>query len=409
MMKHVAEGEISASQRRLFEEALDLLVEKIAEDERTSGVEFPHVTAPDGRWQTYPASWSAGYKGGAWSHGHWTCGYWVGLLLAAYLHSHDVKFLAWAKERMRLVAQRADDPNTHDIGFIFDGSAIPGHHITGDALYAGIALRAAKRLRARLITTRSGAYLSSWGPLADARGRTSSAIDTMGNLSLLYWAAKQADDASFRHAAEAHAQKTAEVFIRPDGSTYHAVEYELPSGRRLRGYTFQGSGDESTWPRGQAWAIYGFVNTARETEDARYLDIAERLLDYYLTRLGDAIVPPWDFDDASPGPRPEDSSAAAIVAASLVELGSLHAHALSRGRWRARGIAMLEALCTGYLARDRRHRGLLLHGCYSKPHNDGVDSATMFGDFYFIEALCKLLMPGKFRPPAEKLGNLGGS
>ena len=39
-----------------------------------------------------------------------------------------------------------------------------------------------------------------------------------------------------------------------------------------------------------------------------------------------------------------------------------------------------------------------MHGCYSRPHNEGVDSATMFGDFYFVEALCKAMMPGRFRP-----------
>lgn len=99
---------LSARQSSLFEGALDLLVAKIEQDERSIGVEFPHVTAPDGRWQTYPASWSAGYTGDAWNHGLWTCGYWVGLLLAAHLRSGDQNFLVWARERMRLVAQRAD-------------------------------------------------------------------------------------------------------------------------------------------------------------------------------------------------------------------------------------------------------------------------------------------------------------
>jgi unsaturated chondroitin disaccharide hydrolase len=41
-------------------------------------------------------------------------------------------------------------------------------------------------------------------------------------------------------------------------------------------------------------------------------------------------------------------------------------------------------------------RGLLRHGCYSKPHDDGTDSEVLFGDFYFARALCRLLMPGAF-------------
>jgi len=62
---------------------------------------------------------SAGYSGANWSHGNWFCGFWIGMLVAAHRQSGEALFLDLAKERMRLVAQRAADPNTHDIGFIF--------------------------------------------------------------------------------------------------------------------------------------------------------------------------------------------------------------------------------------------------------------------------------------------------
>lgn len=398
---------VTDAQRRLFEDALDLMAEKTAEDERRIGVEFPHVTEPDGRWRTWPASISAGYTGEAWSHGNWTCGFWVGLLLAAHLRTGEPRFLAWAAERMRLVAPRAADPNTHDIGFIFSSSAVPAHHLTGERWYADLALAAADRLRARLVTTRTGAYLSSWGPLSDPRGRASSAIDTMANLPLLYWAARTSDDGSFRLAAEAHAVKTREAFVRSDGSTYHAVEYDTGTGARRRGYTFQGHHDESLWSRGQAWAIYGYAATTRATGKREYLDLAERLAARYAERLGERAVPPWDFDDPSPRP-PEDSAAAAIVASALIDLGALHPDREAGDRWTARAAGTLEALCRNYLARDPGHRGLLRHGCYSRPHRDGVDSAVMFGDFYFVEALCKLVLPGRFvaEPDAPRGGGV---
>ncbi len=399
---------LTAAQRDLFEDALDLVAEKTADDERRIGVEFPHVTEPDGRWRTWPASVSAGYTGEAWSHGNWTCGFWVGLLVAAHLRTGEARFLTWAAERMRLVAPRAADPNTHDIGFIFYGSAIPAHHVTRERWYADLALAAADRLRARLVTTRTGAYLSAWGPLSDPRGRASSAIDTMANLPLLYWAAQARDDGSFRLAAEAHALKTREAFVRADDSTYHAVEYDPATGARRRGYTFQGHHDESLWSRGQAWAIYGFVATARATGTPAHLDVAERLAARYVARLGTRAVPPWDFDDPSPQCH-EDSAAAAIVASALVDLGGMHADRTAGRRWTARAVAILEALCRNYLAREPAHRGLLKHGCYSQPHRDGVDSAVMFGDFYFVEALCKLVLPGRFVPSADVLPGDGGA
>lgn len=395
--------ELTATQSARFKEALDLLARKVADDEKAIGVEFPHVTGPDGAWQTYPASWSAGYRGDAWSHGHWTCGFWVGLLVAAYLHTGEARFLTWARERMRLVAQRADDPNTHDIGFIFDGSAVPAHHVTSDPWYAQFALMAATQLRARAVATRSGTYLSSWGPLNDPRARRSSAIDTMANLPLLYWATEYSGDASFRVVAEAHARKTAEAFVRPDASTYHAVEYDIVSGARVRGYTFQGYADESLWPRGQGWAIYGFAATARATRNVEYVNLAERLACHYVDRLGGAVVPPWDFDDPAAPHTLQDSASAAIVSAGLLDLAALHPDVTAGCEWRERGLAMLEGLCEDYLARSPQHRGLLMHGCYSRPHDEGVDSATMFGDFYFVEALCKAMMPGRFRPVSQSL------
>ncbi|CAG9166305.1 MULTISPECIES: glycoside hydrolase family 88 protein [Cupriavidus] len=389
---------LSASQRHLFDGVLLRAAQKVAEDEPTLGVEFPHVTRPDGRWSTVPASVSAGYTGEAWSHGNWLCGFWVGLLLAAWRRTEDPRFLTWARERMRLVAQRADDPNTHDIGFIFESSAVPGFHVTGDRWYADIALRAADKLRARLVNTCSGSYLASWGPLSDPRGRCSSAIDTMANLPLLYWAARTSGDGSYRLAAEAHAQMTARAFIRVDGSTYHAVEYNPESGERRRGYTFQGAGDESAWSRGQGWAIYGFVESARESGKVEYLRLAERLADYYVQRLDGRQVPPWDFDATGDDARIKDTAAAAVVSGALIELGRIHPQPQAGGAWSQRGLAMLEALARDEFAYEAEHRGLLRNACYSKPHSEGVVSATMFGDWFFMEALCRAAMPGALQP-----------
>jgi unsaturated chondroitin disaccharide hydrolase len=393
--------DLSTGQRQLFAEVMDVMARKVAEDEPTLGVEFPHVTSPDGSWVKLPASLSAGYTGEAWSHGNWLCGFWVGLLLACHLHTNDKKYLTWARERMRLVAQRADDPNTHDIGFIFDSSAIPAYTITGDRWYAGIAMTAADKLRARIMTTRTGAYLASWGPLDDPRGRCSSAIDTMANLSLLYWATDYSGDRSYRLAAEAHADMTAEAFIRADHSTYHAVEYDIVSGERKRGYTFQGAGDESFWTRGQGWAIYGYVNSTRVTGRRHYLNLAEELANAYLKRLGERQAPPYDFDAKGADADIKDTAAAAVISSALIEMGRLHPDPAAASAWTQRGVAMLEALCRDEFAREPSHRGLLKNSCYSKPHNEGVRSATMFGDFFFTEALCRVMLPGKFRPLSD--------
>jgi len=219
----------------------------------------------------------------------------------------------------------------------------------------------------------------------------------MANIPLLCWAAKQAKDGSFLYAAEAHAVMTRGSFVRDDYSTFHAVEYELPRGTRRRGFTFQGWSDNSTWSRGQAWAIYGYVATARATGVHAYLMLAERLADRYLQCMGNDLVPWWDFDDPAIPSTPRDSSSAAIVSSALLDLAALHPDPAAGGVWLRRAHAMLECLCRDYLARGEKHRGILKHGCYSKPHNEGIDSAVLFGDFYFAEALCKSVLLGRLR------------
>ncbi len=380
-----------------YTEALDLLCRKLLEDESRLGVAFPYVTKPSGEWDTMLASVSAGYTEAAWSHGNWFCGFWVGLLFTAHLHSGEPIYRQLAEERLRMVAARATDGNTHDIGFIFYSSAKVALHVTGDEAHRALALEAAGRLRARTIRTELGAYISAWGPLDDVRGRRSAAIDTMANIPLLYWATEETGDDSFRLVAEAHALSTQRAFIRPDQSTFHAVEFALPAGARARGFTFQGYADDSCWSRGQSWAIYGFVASYAATGARAHLEQAERLAEYWRRRTGDDPVPYWDFDDPAIPDAPRDSAAAAITASALLDLAALHPDPAAGARWRAVAEATLDALCRHYLAREPGHRGLLRHGCYSRPHNIGADAAVLFGDFYFAEALCTVVMPGRLR------------
>ena len=55
-------------------------------------------------------------------------------------------------------------------------------------------------------------------------------IDNMMNLELLFWAARESGDASFFDIAVSHADKTLEHHFRPDGSSYHVLEYDPLTG-----------------------------------------------------------------------------------------------------------------------------------------------------------------------------------
>ena len=146
------------------------------------------------------------------------------------------------------------------------------------------------------MTSQSDRYNSRRGlcvVLGTARrpaGRASSAIDTMANIPLLYWAAKETGDDSFVLAGEAHAAMTERNFVRSDRTLYHAVEYDDPTGSRTRAYTFQGYSDEFSWSRGAGWAVYGFAATAAATGRRHHLDRAVALATTWLEQLGDRSV-----------------------------------------------------------------------------------------------------------------------
>jgi unsaturated chondroitin disaccharide hydrolase len=100
---------------------------------------------------------------------------------------------------------------------------------------------------------------------------------------------------------------------------------------------------------------------------------------------------------------PCDSSASAIVGSALLDMAALHPDEQRSAKWRAQAFDILTVLCRRYLATEPSHRGLLREGCYSKPHNEGVKSAVMFGDFFFAEALCAAAMPGRLRATPRRL------
>jgi hypothetical protein len=69
----------------------------------------------------------------------------------------------------------------------------------------------------------------------------------------------------FDHALT-HTRSSIARLMRADGSTYHVVchfESGPNIGQVERKMTHQGYGDETTWSRGQAWALYGFTTAYR--------------------------------------------------------------------------------------------------------------------------------------------------
>jgi unsaturated chondroitin disaccharide hydrolase len=129
----------------------------------------------------------------------------------------------------------------------------------------------------------------------------------------------------------------------------------------------------------------------RETGDPRFLDTARRTADYFLAHLPSDHVPYWDFDLPSLAGEPRDSSAAAIAASGLLELGGLDPVARNAARYRESATAILDALSSSDYLQSTTDKGAILrHGTQNKPAGN-YDTGLIFGDYYFLEALLRYL------------------
>lgn len=214
-----------------------------------------------------------------------------------------------------------------------------------------------------------------------------------GTAALCGWAADEAGDSALRVGAIADARVHAELLIRPDGSTWQAASLDRATGRLLRRHTQKGVNDDSTWARGQAWAILGFTQAVYWLS-AEFVEPALATADWWCDATNGRRVPPWDYADPD---GPPDTSAAAIAALALLALADLPT---PRARlYRQVAHETLDELVHEHLtpvARDDlRPEGMLLDGCYNRRARWADQHELIWGDWFLLEAL---LVAGKALP-----------
>src|ERR1700720_1807276 len=147
-------------------------------------------------------------------------------------------------------------------------------------------------------------------------------IDIMMNVGLIFYAAKETrDDALWRIAVE-HCLTTRRYLVRGDGSTAHEGIFDLNTGEFVRQLTHQGWRNDSSWARGQAWALYGFTTAYEFTGDDRFLRTALQCADFFIDRTPPHGIPPNDWEQPAPQ-QIYESSAAAIAALGLFALSAV--------------------------------------------------------------------------------------
>jgi unsaturated chondroitin disaccharide hydrolase len=211
-------------------------------------------------------------------------------------------------------------------------------------------------------------------------------VDSMMNLSLLYWASQETGDPRFKFIAMDHADTALKYLVREDGSCNHIAILDPMTGALIDTPQGQGYAPGSSWTRGQAWALYGFVINYRHTSEERYLEAARRIADYFCGEVERYdFVPPVDFR-APDEPKIIDTSAGSIAACgllALVETGDTRylqtvLHILKKTE---------AAYCYWVAAQD----GIVQNG--TAQYHGKLDErhvSLIYGDYFFLEAVNRL-------------------
>lgn len=275
----------------------------------------------------------------------------------------------------------------HDVGFMWLLSAVADYRLTKDVEARRRALHAANLLAGRF--NPAGRFIRAWNGVPDEKNdnRGWAIIDSMMNMPLLYWASEETKDPRFKQIALLHADTVLENFVREDGSVKHIVEFDPESGTMVTDHGGQGYAKGSSWTRGQAWGIYGFVLNYIHTGKREYLQASEKIAAFFMAHIPENGLIPIDFDQ--PGePGWKDSTAAAIAASGLLTLAEECGKDKREG-YREAALKLLRALVEtdcDFTKEDDciLHKGSVAY--HVKEHHQAI----IYGDYFFMEAICKL-------------------
>jgi rhamnogalacturonyl hydrolase YesR len=315
----------------------------------------------------------------------WTSGFYVGNLWQLYTLTGDSKYKERAQQWIPFLEKEKFNGGTHDMGFKIYCSFGKGYEITQSEEYKKVIIKSAQTLCTRF--NKKIGSIKSW----DNRDKWDFPviIDNMMNLELLFEASKLTGDDSYRKIAIQHANTTLKNHFRKDNSCYHVVGYDTITGKVISKNTHQGYSDDSSWARGQAWAVYGFTMTYRYTKDKAYLNQAEATAQFFISHknMPEDGIPYWDFNAPTIPNTTRDASAAAIMASALIELYTI----TKKDVYLKYSNKVINSLSSNkYLLNEYVNAPFILDhstGDWSKKAE--LDESIVYADYYFLEAIIR--------------------
>ena len=196
--------------------------------------------------------------------------------------------------------------------------------------------------------------------------------------------------AQYKDIAIKHAMTTMHNHFRPDYTCWHVISYNN-DGTVESKQTFQGKNDDSSWARGQAWAIYGYTACFRETNDSIFLNFAKDIANMIMDRVKtEDAIPYWDYDAPVTKETPRDVSAASVTASAMIELSTMVPDGQKYLDYAEKILKSLSS--DAYLAKVGDNQGfILMHSVGSLPNGSEIDTPLNYADYYYLEALKRFM------------------
>ena len=287
----------------------------------------------------------------------------------------------------------------HDLGFLYVPYSVELYRLTGDPMHRDDAIKAADELCKRFDI--KGGYIEAWSELDGSEMNHRWMIaDSAMNISLLFWAWQETGKFYYKDIAESHIKNIEKHIIREDWSVAHAFKF-YEDGSPKYEQNNCGFGVGSHWARGTGWIIYGLAIASAYTGNKHYLKLSKNVLNKWIEEnKNDNLIPVWDFRLPAESPAMGsgekgkawdwdekdkanlayniDTSAAAIISCAIQLINDLEPNEKLMNY----SDKMLQNLCDKYLNSDIDIPGFL-------NHSNGNMTYTIYGDFFFIEALAK--------------------
>lgn len=365
--------------REKLEEAIKLIEKKTLINIEYFGEKFPSAT-------------TCNYVYDKVDNEDWTEGFWTGILWMLYETTGNKEFKQTALKNLDSFQKRLENNivlDHHDLGFLYSLSSVAAYQITESTEAKKLAISAAYKLLSRWHD--NPGFIQAWGAMDDKEEHRF-IIDSLLNLPLLRWAYDQTNDKKFKEVIHRHYNICVDYLIRDDGSSYHTYyvnpESKLPS----HGLTAQGFSDDSSWARGQAWAVYGIALNYSYNPTNEKLEKFIQVTDFFIKHLPSDYVSYWDLIFGDGSNQEKDSGATAIVICGILEMLPYIEDEELSVKYKDFVLLMIESLIDNYANREIIPGAPLLNeGVYSWHENKGVNEGNLWGDYFYVEAIIRLL------------------